>query len=271
MPSDPREDLVPWYNRLNVVNLTFLVFLLAVFLSLPAMEGSGRELNYWENITRFGSKFFPPDLSILERTLASLWETFQIAACSTFFAIGLSLLISLGAAQNLAPKWLVILTRMLLNLIRTIPSLLWALLAVVIVGSNSLAGVIALTFYSIGYLGKFYSEAFEAADVRVRSALRDMGASRMQAFQYGLWPNVKPLIWSHSLWMLEYNVRSASIIGYVGAGGIGLHLKLYADSPNSWDKFSTVLLCILFIVTLLDFLGERIRKRIKQRLAGQNA
>ena len=162
-------------------------------------------------------------------------------------------------------------TRMLLNMIRTIPSLLWALLAVVIVGSNSLAGVIALTFYSIGYLGKFYSEAFEAADVRVRSALRDMGASRMQAFQYGLWPNVKPLIWSHSLWMLEYNVRSASIIGYVGAGGIGLHLKLYADSPNSWDKFSTVLLCILFIVTLLDFLGERIRKRIKQRLTGENA
>jgi phosphonate transport system permease protein len=93
----------------------------------------------------------------------------------------------------------------------------------------------------------------------------------MQAFQYGLWPNVKPLIWSHSLWMLEYNVRSASIIGYVGAGGIGLHLKLYADSPNSWDKFSTVLLCILFVVTFLDFLGERIRKRIKQRLTGKNA
>lgn len=271
MQSDPREDLVPWYNRLNVVNLTFLVFLLAVGFSLPALEGSGRDLNYWENLTRFGAKFFPPDLSILERTLASLWETFQIAACSTFFAISLSLIISLGAAQNLAPKWLVIMTRMLLNMIRTVPSLLWALLAVVIVGSNSLAGVIALTFYSIGYLGKFYSEAFEAADVRVRSALRDIGASRLQAFQYGLWPNVKPLIWSHSLWMLEYNVRSASIIGYVGAGGIGLHLKLYADSPNSWDKFSTVLLCILFVVTFLDFLGERIRKRIKQRLTGKNA
>ncbi|MBT4665304.1 MAG: phosphonate ABC transporter, permease protein PhnE [Opitutae bacterium] len=271
MKSDPREDLVPWYNRLNVVNLTFLVFLLAVGFSLPALEGSGRDLNYWENLTRFGAKFFPPDLSILGRTLTSLWETFQIAVCSTFFAISLSLLISLGAAQNLAPKWLVIMTRMLLNMIRTVPSLLWALLAVVIVGSNSLAGVIALTFYSIGYLGKFYSEAFEAADVRVRSALRDIGASRLQAFQYGLWPNVKPLIWSHSLWMLEYNVRSASIIGYVGAGGIGLHLKLYADSPNSWDKFSTVLLCILFVVTFLDFLGERIRKRIKQRLTGKNA
>ncbi len=270
MPTDPRDAAIPWYNRLNVVNVTFLIFLLAAGASLPALEGSGRNLNYWENLTRFGAKFFPPDFSILDRTLSALWETFQIAALSTFFAIGLSLVLSLGAAHNLAPRWLVGLTRMLLNVIRTIPSLLWALLAVVIVGSNSLAGVIALTFYSIGYLGKFYSEAFEATDVRVRSALQAIGASPLQAFQYGLWPNAKPLIWSHSLWMLEYNVRSASIIGYVGAGGIGLHLKLYAESPEGWDKFSMVLLCILVVVTFLDFLGERIRQRIKERLAGGN-
>ena len=270
MPTDPRDAAIPWYNRLNVVNVTFLIFLLAAGASLPALEGSGRNLDYWENLTRFGAKFFPPDFSLLDRTLAALWETFQIAALSTFFAIGLSLVLSLGAAHNLAPRWLVGLTRMLLTVIRTIPSLLWALLAVVIVGSNSLAGVIALTFYSIGYLGKFYSEAFESADVRVRSALRSLGASPLQAFQYGLWPNVKPLIWSHSLWMLEYNVRSASIIGYVGAGGSGLHLKLYAESPDGWDKFSTVLLCILVVVTLLDYLGERIRQRIKERLAGGN-
>ena len=271
MPTDPRDSEVPWYNRLNVVNLTFLVFLLAVGASFPAFEGSGRDLDYWENLSRFSEKFFPPDLTILDRTLEGLWETFQIATLATFLAIWISLVLSVGAAQNLAPGWLVGTTRMLLNVIRTIPSLLWALLAVVIVGSNSLAGVIALTFYSIGYLGKFYSEAFEAADVQVRSALQASGASRLQAFQYGLWPNVKPIVWSHSLWMLEYNVRSASIIGYVGAGGIGLHLKLYAESPDGWSKFSTVLLCILVIVTVLDFLGERIRRRIKQRLTGEKS
>ena len=136
-------------------------------------------------------------------------------------------------------------TRMLLNVIRTIPSLLWAILAVVLVGSNSLAGVIALSFYSTGYLAKFFSEAFESADLKGQEALLNLGAGRIQAFQYGLWPNLRPIIWSHCLWMLEYNVRSASIIGYVGAGGIGLHLKLYAESADSWNKFSMVLLCML--------------------------
>ena len=158
---------------------------------------------------------------------------------------------------------------MILNVIRTIPSLLWALLAVVIVGSNPLAGVIALTFYSVGYLAKFFSETFEATDTDAQQALRSLGASPLQAFQFGLWPNARPIIWSHCLWMLEYNVRSASIIGYVGAGGIGLHLKLYAESADSWNKFSLVLLFILLIVTVLDFTGEKIRKSIRDKLEGQ--
>lgn len=270
-PIDPRERRLelPWYNRLDIVSVTFLIFLLAVISSVGALEGSGRDLDYWGNINRFAAKFFPPDFSVLDDTLEALLETFQIAIMATFFSVGISLVLALGAAHNLAPRWLVILTRMLLNVIRTIPSLLWALLTVVIVGSNSLAGVIALTFYSVGYLGKFFSETFESADMKIAHAMRGTGAKPFQAFQYGLWPQVKPLIWSHSLWMLEYNVRSASIIGYVGAGGIGMHLALYADSANSWDKFCTVLLCILAVVTFLDFLGEWIRLRIKRRTGGK--
>lgn len=264
----PRLDL-PWYNRLDVVSVTFLIFLLAVISSVGALEGSGRDLDYWSNLSRFIDKFFPPDFSILDRTLDALLETLQIAVMATFFSVGISLVLALGAAHNLAPGWLVALTRMLLNAIRTIPSLLWALLTVVIVGSNSLAGVIALTFYSVGYLGKFFSEAFESTDMKISDALKGIGARPFQAFQYGLWPQVKPLVWSHSLWMLEYNVRSASIIGYVGAGGIGMDLALYADSANSWDKFCTVLLCILAVVTFLDLLGESIRLRIKRRTGGQ--
>ena len=118
-------------------------------------------------------------------------------------------------------------------------------------------------------LAKFFSEAFESADLHAQKALRSLGASSLQAFQYGLWPNLRPVIWSHCLWMLEYNVRSASIIGYVGAGGIGLHLKLYAESAESWDKFSMVLLCMLVIVTLLDLTGEKVRKSIRDQLEGK--
>ena len=259
---------LPWHSRFDLLGITFLLFLAGSIGALPSIEGSGRDLDYLGNLSRFASQFFPPDWSILDRTLWGLLDTLQIALVSTLLAIILSFIISLGASRNVAPTWILWPTRMLLNLIRTIPSLLWALLAVVIVGSNSLAGVIALTFYSVGYLAKFFSETFESTDLSSQEALKSLGAGPLQAFQYGLWPNARPIIWSHCLWMLEYNVRSASIIGYVGAGGIGLHLKLYAESADSWNKFSLVLLCILVIVTLLDFAGEKIRKSIRDKLDG---
>ena len=259
---------LPWHSRFDLLGVTFLLFLLGALGSLPAVEGSGRNLDYWGNISRLASQIFPPDWSILGRTFEGIIETVQIALVSTLLAIIISIALSIGAARTIAPLWLLWPIRMFLNLIRTIPSLLWALLAVVIVGSNPLAGVIALTFYSVGYLAKFFSEAFESTNTDAQKALRSLGASPLQAFQYGLWPNARPIIWSHCLWMLEYNVRSASIIGYVGAGGIGLHLKLYAESANSWNKFSMVLLCILIIVTILDFTGEKIRKSIRDKLEG---
>ncbi len=260
---------LPWHSRFDLLGITFLLFLLGALGALPSIEGSGRDLDYWGNLSRFSSQFFPPDWSILDRTLEGLLETVQIALVSTLLSIVISIMLSIGAARTIAPLWLLWPTRMILNVIRTIPSLLWALLAVVIVGSNPLAGVIALTFYSVGYLAKFFSETFEAADTDAQQALRSLGATPLQAFQFGLWPNARPIIWSHCLWMLEYNVRSASIIGYVGAGGIGLHLKLYAESANSWNKFSLVLLCILVIVTVLDFTGEKIRQNIRDKLEGK--
>jgi phosphonate transport system permease protein len=262
---------LPWHSRFDLLGITFLLFLLGALGALPSIEGSGRDLDYWGNLSRFTSQFFPPDWSILDRTLEGLLETVQIALVSTLLSIVISIVLSIGAARTIAPLWLLWPTRMILNVIRTIPSLLWALLAVVIVGSNPLAGVIALTFYSVGYLAKFFSETFEAADTDAQQALRSLGASPLQAFQFGLWPNARPIIWSHCLWMLEYNVRSASIIGYVGAGGIGLHLKLYAESADSWNKFSLVLLCILVIVTVLDFTGEKIRQSIREKLEGKKS
>ena len=264
-----KSPQLPWHSRFDLQGITFALFILLGISSLPALEGSGRDLDYWGNLKGFLDQFLPPDFDILPQTLAGIWETIQIAGISTLLATLLSLGLALGAARTLSPLWLVMLTRMLLNCIRTIPSLLWAILAVVLVGSNSLAGVIALTFYSSGYLAKFFSEAFESADLHAQTALRSLGASSLQAFQYGLWPNLRPVIWSHCLWMLEYNVRSASIIGYVGAGGIGLHLKLYAESAESWDKFSMVLLCMLVIVTLLDLTGEKVRKSIRDQLEGK--
>jgi len=265
-PRDPRLPERPWYERLNLLNTTLLIFLLAVVFSGSQIEGNERDLNVWKNLGRFLGDFFPPDLSVLGQTGEALLETIKIAILATFFAIFFSLIIGLGAAQTIAPRWLVIGMRMLLNVIRTIPSLIWAVIAVAAMGANALAGVAALTLYSIGYLGKFFSEAFESVDMKIAGSLRGIGADPLQAFQYGVWPHAKPLIWSHCIWMLEYNIRSASIIGYVGAGGLGLQLHAYQEF-HQWDRFATVLACILLIVTILDFLSERIRRRITRREA----
>lgn len=248
-------------ERLGIANLSFWLFVILVISSLPVLRGSGRGVDTFEQMRRFLGKFMPPDVSILDETGLALWETVQIAAMATAFGVVISLLLGLAGARGLSPRWLVTGTRFLLNIIRTLPSLIWALIAVAMVGANTLAGVIGLTLYSVGYLGKFFSEAFESIDPEVAGGLRRLGADRWQAFQYGLWPTVRPLVWSHTLWMLEYNIRSASIIGYVGAGGIGLQLLRYQEF-GQWDRFATVLLCILVIVVGLDSLSGWIRRRL---------
>jgi phosphonate transport system permease protein len=265
MTSGSSPNLLPWHARINVLSISLAVFVLAIVVSLPGIHGSGRDLDEAANIARFLGKFFPPDFSVLDQTLRSLLETIQIGVVATAAAILVSLPFSCAAARTLAPRWCVVLARMLLNIIRTVPALIWALFAVAIVGANPLAGVIALAFYSIGYLGKFFSDALESCDPEVAIGLKAIGADPIQAFQYGLWPSARPLIWSHALWMLEYNIRSASIIGLVGAGGLGVQLHSYAEY-GWWDKFATVLICLLAVVTILDVLGEWVRKRITKKI-----
>lgn len=264
-PPQPPMPEMKWYQRLNALNVTMLVFLLVVVFSSPVMEGSGRNLNYLENISRFLGAFFPPDFSVTWQVLKALGETIQIAVMATFFSILISFPLAAAGSQNIAPRWVVIISRMLMNMVRTVPSLVWAVLAVAVVGANPLAGVIALTFYSTGYLGKFFSDTFESLDTDIAKGLRAIGADPVQAFQHGMWPHAKPLVCSYSLWMLEYNIRSAAIIGYVGAGGIGFLLSFYQDY-GMWDKFATVLIFILILVTILDFLGEWVRRQVTKRI-----
>jgi phosphonate transport system permease protein len=261
VPDNPKIPKLPLRERFTAFGATLMLFLVLVIVSLPALEGAGRELDYLANLRGFAVKFFPPDFSAAPQIIAALGETVQIAVMATFFALFLALPLAIAGAQNISPRPLNLLTRMILNVIRTLPSLIWALLAVAIVGANSLAGVIALTFYSLGYLGKFFSDAFESVETDVAEGLRQTGADRIQAFQYGLLPQVKPLLLSHTLWMLEYNIRSAAIIGYVGAGGIGLLLHTYQEF-GQWQKFCTVLLFILLVVVSLDFFGEWLRGKL---------
>ncbi|NJM51992.1 MAG: hypothetical protein HC846_00570 [Blastocatellia bacterium] len=145
-PETAQIPKLPLREQFTAFRGTMILFLILVVVSLPALEGAGRDLNYWQNLRTFLAKFFPPDFSISGQILQAVTETVQIAVMSTFFAVILALPLAVAGAQNIAPRWLNLSVRMILNVVRTLPSLIWALLAVAVVGANSLAGVIALTF-----------------------------------------------------------------------------------------------------------------------------
>jgi phosphonate transport system ATP-binding protein len=188
-------------------------------------------------------------------TLAMAWLGTLIA---TFVALPLAAL----AARGVAPGWLRAATRGVLNAIRAVPSLLWALLAVGAFGLGVLPGVVALAAYSLGYLTKFYYEAFESVDPRVPDALRALGLGRAQVFLSGIVPGSHLALLSSTIFMLEYNFRTATVLGIVGAGGIGYELKLAVDWGN-WHVVGSILAVLIAAVLVFDAIAARLRRALR--------
>lgn len=236
-----------------------LVVVVSVILSLPALDGGSRSVDFFAQLWRLAARFFPPDLSVLPEVGRAFFETFQIATLATLFSVIFSIFVAAGTSEDLSPRWIRWSCRIFLSAIRTVPSLIWAVILVALVGPTPRAGVIALTLYSIGYLGRFFVESMDASDRLPAQWLHAHGAKPFQVFQYALWPNLKATLASQSLWMWEYNIRSASIIGYVGAGGLGLQLHIYQEY-GQWNRFSTVLLVFFAVVLILEVLSALVRR-----------
>lgn len=211
----------------------------------------------------FMKRVIPPDLSVVGTVSSSLIETLQMALIGTTTAAMVALPLSIAGANNVAPAWLFVPARVVMNTMRTIPSIIWGLFFVAIVGLGPFPGILALTFYAAGYLGKFYYESIESIDPRPPQALRSVGANRIQQFRWGVFPQVLPLLLGHTLYMLEYNVRAASILGIVGAGGIGFYLHAYVNNFQ-YPKAATAILLLLIVVTVIDTASTRLRSWIRE-------
>jgi phosphonate transport system permease protein len=214
------------------------------------------------NAGDFVARMLPPDPAVAPTIAASLVETIQMALLGTTLAAVVSLPLAMGAARNVSPRPLQWASRLLLNALRTIPSLIWGLFFVAMAGLGPLPGVLALTCYAAGYLGKFYYEGIEAIDPRPRVALRTVGASALQRFRWGVFPQVTPLLLGYTLYMFEYNVRAASILGVVGAGGVGYYLYAYVNSFQYY-RATTALLMLLVVVTAIDAASSALRRRLQ--------
>ncbi|ALJ21629.1 phosphonate ABC transporter, permease protein PhnE [Microbacterium sp. No. 7] len=213
------------------------------------------------NMGEFLSRLFPPDFSKIGTILLLLLETLQMAIVGTVLGAILSLVVAFGASANIAPRWLYYPSRWVMNIIRAVPDLVFALMFVSAVGLGPFAGILAMTLGSIGSIGKIFAEAMESVDKGPMVAMEAAGASKRQVIQYGVLPQAAPLLVSYTLLMFEGNVRGATILGLVGAGGIGLELTT-AMRMYDYGHLSAIIICIILLVTLIDQGSALIRKRI---------
>jgi phosphonate transport system permease protein len=194
--------------------------------------------------------------------LGSLAETLGIAFLGTLIAATVAFPLGFLAARNVVANRLVhILSRRLFDCIRGVDTLIWALVWINVVGLGPFAGVLAIACSDIGAFGKLFSEAIEATDRKPVEGVLSSGGSEIEAIRFGVLPQVLPVITSQVLYYFESNTRSATIIGIVGAGGIGLHLSEMIRTVE-WQQVSFIIVMMLVTVSAIDFLSSRLRMAI---------
>ncbi len=208
------------------------------------------------------ARMMPPDGSQWQAILAALLETLNIATIATFFAVFAALPIALIAAQNTTPNratlWL---GRFLLVASRSVNTIIWALLFVAIFGPGVLAGILAIVFRSLGFLGKLLGEAIEEIDRAPIEALEATGASRLKVLLYGVVPQVMPTFFAVSILRWDINLRESTVLGLVGAGGIGLILQGSIDT-FAWQTVASILLAIIALVLAGEAVAAWLRKKV---------
>ena len=248
-----------------------LTFTLALFIANDMVDDWGRLSNGWANlVVFFEESLWPPDWSVLEAqsypvceekygflcstAYLGVIETLKIAFVATVFGMALSLPISLMASRNLNPPWLTYPARFILAASRSLPSIIWAIFFVILVGLGPFAGILAMTIYTIGYLGKLQYEAIEGMPSPPLEAADAMGLSWIEkSIRVVVLEAANGLI-SQAIFMFEYNFRHGTVIGIVGAGGIGYYINLYLKFLL-YKKVIAYLIIIFVVVLLLDLLS----------------
>lgn len=212
------------------------------------------------NMGVFASDFFPPDFKEWRLYLREMVVTLHIALWGTLLAIVAAVPMGLLSASNIVPWWIYQPVRRAMDACRSINEMVFAMLFIVAVGLGPFAGVLALFVHTTGTLAKLFSEAVEAIDPRPVEGIRATGAHKLAEIAYGVIPQVLPLWLSYSLYRFESNVRSASVVGMVGAGGIGAILFEVIRSFE-YGQTCAVLILLVLTVSAIDLVSARLRQR----------
>lgn len=246
----------------NNTRILFLIGIIAILL-LSALQS---ELNFFlflepERVSRIGNyiqNYFPPDFTYWKDYLKDTFITIAMGIWGTLLAAIAAVPLSILASNNVFPVWVVQPTRRVLDAMRAINELVFALIFIVAVGLGPFAGVLALFLHTAGTLGKLFSEAVEAIEPGPVEGIRATGASKIQEVIYGIIPQVIPLWTSFTLYRFESNVRSASVLGIVGAGGIGVSLY-QSFGAFEYQKVCAILIILILATSIIDFLSAKVR------------
>lgn len=253
-PAAPRSSLPVLLVWAFVLALLVMSWRGADMRPLDLLRDSG-------NMAQFAADFFPPNFRDWRMYLDEMIVTVQIAVWGTFLAIVVAVPLGLLCSSNMVPAWVYQPMRRLMDACRAINEMVFAMLFIVAVGLGPFAGVLALWVHTTGVLAKLFSEAVEAIDPRPVEGVRATGANALEEIVCGVIPQVLPLWISYSLYRFESNVRSASVVGIVGAGGIGTVLWEIIRSFRYAETCAVMIIIVGFVV-VIDMASARIRRAL---------
>ena len=263
-------------NKVSVISFS-LVILAFIILNNLVRGDWGELTGGFGNLVKFwNTELWPPEWALIfeaqaeppkcnvsieffcSKAYTGMLETLKMAFVATIFGFIAAIALSSFAAKNLVPKSVLVTTRLILSFTRCLPSIIWAIVFVIVVGIGPLAGVLAMTLYTIGYLGKLQYEEIEGINREPLEAARAMGLSHSEIVSKVVIPESSNTFLSQILFMFEYNVRHGTVLGLVGAGGIGLHIDR-AMELDLYNHVMTYLIVIFVVIVIIDFLSLFIR------------
>lgn len=239
------------------------VFLLVLFVS-GSISGvdMARFFQNTDQMTIILKKMLTPDWSYASVVVAPILETIQMAIVGTTFGALVAFPFSLFAARNVVSNyWVTGILRFILNIIRTIPDLMMAALFVAVVGIGPVAGVISIAVFTFGMISKLFFESIETIDEGPIEAITASGGSKFDIVRYAVIPQVMSHFFSYLLYAFEINIRASTVLGYMGAGGIGIFLQR-SLSQFRYDQTAVIVLAIFVVVLVIDTISNKVRERL---------
>jgi len=249
-----------WKTFVFIISTILLLTAVTIDLEINFINLFSNSFKYFVDIF---SRMLPPDFSNFSSLIYSMIETIEIAILGTFIAIVLSIPLALLSAKNIAPNIVVFfIARTVTVFFRAIPEFIIAMILVIAIGFGAMPGVLALGIHTMGFLAKFYAEDIEHINKGPIEALKSSGASKGQIISFAVIPQIIPSFVANNLYILDRNIRMATMLGIVGAGGIGYELQS-AFRMFEYQKVSAIIIIIFITIFIIDNLSSFIRSKIK--------